>query len=204
MTNIIVTIKCLLLLVLMKLTIQATPGCPIIDNPSQMFQCLTLNPQAFIDLISKKDYKSFCHIANGYMTCMSTYVRDCLGGKAATGILEELQDLNLKCCISGKNQDCVVKSKYYFSFIFFFNNHSNLSYFKIDPALLQKCFSSDNFVTLFDGSTKSIMNLKTGDLVKAIDSNGNLINSEIVAIMHKNSNATSNSKFKSLFILHVC
>ena len=25
-------------------------------------------------------------------------------------ILEELQDLNLKCCISGKNQDCVVKS----------------------------------------------------------------------------------------------
>ena len=48
------------------------------------------------------------------------------------------------------------------------------------------------------------MNLKTGDLVKAIDSNGNLINSEIVEIMHKNSNATSNSKFKSLFILHVC
>ena len=99
------------LLVLFKLSTQSTPGCPIIDNPSQMFQCLTLNPQAFIDLISKKDYKSFCHMANGYMTCMSTYVRDCLGGKAATGILEELQDLNLKCCISGKNQDCVVKSK---------------------------------------------------------------------------------------------
>ena len=88
-----------------------TAGCPISDNPSQMLQCLTINPQAFIDLISKGDYKSFCHMANGYMTCMSTYVRDCLGGKAATGILEELQDLNLKCCISGTTKDCVVQSK---------------------------------------------------------------------------------------------
>lgn len=86
-------------------------GCPVSDNPSQMFQCLTINPQAFIDLISKGDYKSFCHMANGYMTCMTTYVRDCLGGKAATGILEELQDLNLKCCISGRSQECVVKSE---------------------------------------------------------------------------------------------
>ena len=86
-------------------------GCPVTDNPSQMFQCLTINPQAFIDLISKGDYKSFCHMANGYMTCMTTYLRDCLGGKAATGILEELQDLNLKCCISGRTQDCVVKSE---------------------------------------------------------------------------------------------
>jgi len=85
-------------------------GCPVTDNPSQMFQCLTINPQAFIDLISKGDYKSFCHMANGYMTCMTTYLRDCLGGKAATGILEELQDLNLKCCIRGRNQECVVKS----------------------------------------------------------------------------------------------
>ena len=90
-------------------------GCPVTDNPSQMFQCLTINPQAFIDLISKGDYKSFCHMANGYMTCMTTYVRDCLGGKAATGILEELQDLNLKCCISGKTELCVVKSLNFFS-----------------------------------------------------------------------------------------
>ena len=88
----------------------ADAGCPVTDNPSQMFQCLTINPQAFIDLISKSDYKSFCHMANGYMTCMTTYLRDCLGGKAATGILEELQDLNLKCCISGRTQDCVIKS----------------------------------------------------------------------------------------------
>ena len=88
---------------------QIKSECPISDNPSQVFQCLTLNPQAFVDLISKNDYKSFCHMANGYMTCMSTYVRDCLGGKAASGILEELQDLNLKCCISGNTKECVIK-----------------------------------------------------------------------------------------------
>src|SRR6185295_8591708 len=102
-----------LLVVLMGAQVpRSQAGCPVTDNPSQMFQCLTINPQAFIDLISKGDYKSFCHMANGYMTCMTTYVRDCLGGKAATGILEELQDLNLKCCISGRTQDCVVKSEW--------------------------------------------------------------------------------------------
>ncbi len=90
----------------------AQAGCPVIDNPSQMFQCLTINPQAFVDLISKNDYKSFCHMANGYMTCMTTYLRDCLGGKALTGILEELQDLNLKCCISGRTQECILRSNF--------------------------------------------------------------------------------------------
>ena len=166
-------------------------GCPVTDNPSQMFQCLTINPQAFIDLISKGDYKSFCHMANGYMTCMTTYVRDCLGGKAATGILEELQDLNLKCCISGRSQDCVVKSKL---------SKSNLKiylinlivYFRLDPALLSKCYAPDNLITLANGETKRIMDSNVGEIVKAIDSNGNLIDTEIVSIMHKNSNSTSN------------
>jgi hypothetical protein len=104
-------LACMYVTLLAIATKRIEAGCPVTDNPSQMFQCLTINPQAFIDLISKGDYKSFCHMANGYMTCMTTYVRDCLGGKAATGILEELQDLNLKCCISGRSQECVVKSK---------------------------------------------------------------------------------------------
>jgi hypothetical protein len=148
-------------------------GCPVTDNPSQMFQCLTINPQAFIDLISKGDYKSFCHMANGYMTCMTTYLRDCLGGKAATGILEELQDLNLKCCISGRNQDCVVKN----------------------PALLKRCYAPDNMITMLDGSQKMIIESQIGDQVKSIDSNGKLVDSEIISILHKNSTASSNCVF---------
>jgi hypothetical protein len=110
---------CLVLFSIIFSLTKIEAGCPVTDNPSQMFQCLTINPQAFIDLISKGDYKSFCHMANGYMTCMTTYVRDCLGGKAATGILEELQDLNLKCCISSRSSECVVKSILIFLFISF-------------------------------------------------------------------------------------
>ena len=72
----------------------------------------------------------------------------------------------------------------------------------LDPALLQKCFSSDNFVTLLNGKNKSIMNLKTGDLVKAIDSYGNLINSEIVSIMHKNTNSTSIIKLNNIKLIN--
>ena len=116
----------------------AHAGCPVTDNPSQMFQCLTINPQAFVDLISKNDYKSFCHMANGYMTCMTTYLRDCLGGKALTGILEELQDLNLKCCISGRNQECIFKSERN-SFLKIINDFKmNINY--LFEFFLRSCF----------------------------------------------------------------
>ncbi len=43
-------------------------------------------------------------------------------------------------------------------------------------------------ITLENNFKKSIIDVKVGDVVKAIDSNGNLINSEVVSIMHKNSN----------------
>ena len=36
-----------------------------------------------------------------------------------------------------------------------------------------------------DGSEKSINSIALGDHVKAIDSNGKLINSEVVSILHK-------------------
>lgn len=43
------------------------------------------------------------------------------------------------------------------------------------------------------------MNIKIGDFVKAIDSNGNLIDSEIVSILHKDSNTTSNYSYRIRF-----
>jgi hypothetical protein len=43
-------------------------------------------------------------------------------------------------------------------------------------------------ITLENNLKKSIIDVKVGDVVKAVDSNGNLINSEVVSIMHKNSN----------------
>ena len=39
-----------------------------------------------------------------------------------------------------------------------------------------------------NGEERSIMDVKVGDVVKAIDSNGQLIDSEIVSNLHKDSN----------------
>lgn len=60
-----------------------------------------------------------------------------------------------------------------------------------DPALLQKCFSSDNQVTRSDGTPMNIMDVKPGDFIKAVDSSGRLIDSEVVQILHKNLNSSS-------------
>lgn len=44
-----------------------------------------------------------------------------------------------------------------------------------------------------DGSEKIISNVAIGDYVKAIDSYGNLINSEIVSVLHKDAQKEGNS-----------
>ena len=45
------------------------------------------------------------------------------------------------------------------------------------------------------GEKKSINDAEIGDIVKSVDSKGNLINTEIVSIMHKNTNMTSKKLF---------
>ncbi len=50
---------------------------------------------------------------------------------------------------------------------------------------MKNCFGPDNFVRLEDNTEKRIMDVKVGDIVKSVDSNGHLVNSEIVAILHK-------------------
>ena len=62
-----------------------------------------------------------------------------------------------------------------------------------DPALLSSCYSLDNVITLENGEKKLISDSKIGDMVKSVNSNGELVNTEIVSIMHKNLNFTSKS-----------
>jgi hypothetical protein len=45
---------------------------------------------------------------------------------------------------------------------------------------------------LGDGTIKSIMDVKLGDVVKAVDSIGDIIDSEVVSILHKESDKPSN------------
>lgn len=49
----------------------------------------------------------------------------------------------------------------------------------------------DNQVTMSDGTSKSMDQIKPGDLVKAVDSNGLYIDTEIVDILHKDTESTS-------------
>jgi hypothetical protein len=44
---------------------------------------------------------------------------------------------------------------------------------------------------LADGSEKLIGQVEIGDKLKAIDSNGQAVDSEVVSILHKNSNSSS-------------
>jgi hypothetical protein len=48
-------------------------------------------------------------------------------------------------------------------------------------------------MSMSNGEYKSIKNAAVGDMVKAIDSSGNLIDTEIVSIMHRHSNKTGDS-----------
>lgn len=85
-------------------------GCLIASKPFDVFQCITINPQMLVNLLSNGDLKSFCTTVNTYMGCMRTYVEDCVGGKVALGALDELTDLNKKCCLSTDTSKCVTKS----------------------------------------------------------------------------------------------
>lgn len=45
-------------------------------------------------------------------------------------------------------------------------------------------------VTLANGQQKAIIDVNIGDHVKAVDLMGNLVDTQVVSILHKNSNAT--------------
>lgn len=67
----------------------------------------------------------------------------------------------------------------------------NSRHFILDPQLVGSCFAFDNMITLADNMKKPISDIKVGDVVKAIDTNGNIVDSEITAIMHKESDVSS-------------
>jgi hypothetical protein len=58
-----------------------------------------------------------------------------------------------------------------------------------------------------NGDYKPIGEATVGDMVKAVDSSGNLIDTEIVTIMHKHSNKTGKNKNKTktaYFVIDNC
>ena len=87
-----------------------TNCCLIAEKPYDILSCISLNPTLLINLVNNGDLKSFCTTANSYLNCMRSYVEDCIGGRVAIGALDELTDLNKKCCISTDTSKCITKS----------------------------------------------------------------------------------------------
>jgi hypothetical protein len=60
-------------------------------------------------------------------------------------------------------------------------------FFTLKIANVRKCFAKDTFATLSDGSQKSLETLEVGDKVKTLDSNGKLVDTDVIMIMDKSS-----------------
>lgn len=59
-------------------------------------------------------------------------------------------------------------------------------------ANVRKCFSQDSYATLSDGSHKKLDLINVGDKVKTLDSNGTLIDTDVIMIMDKSSEKCKN------------
>ncbi len=86
--------------------------CIIETRPYDILQCITFNPQTLVNLLLTKDISNLCETLNVYMQCMRSYFKDCIGGNLAIGALDELTDLNYKCCVSKDPSKCITKSKF--------------------------------------------------------------------------------------------
>ena len=107
-------------IILIVLVLNIANACLIAQKPYDILSCIAINPAVLFNLVNTGDLKNFCSTANSYLSCMRAYVEDCVGGKVAIGALEELTDLNKKCCISSDTSKCVTKSKF---LLFYFKNY---------------------------------------------------------------------------------
>ncbi len=50
---------------------------------------------------------------------------------------------------------------------------------------MKKCFAQNSYATLSNGMRKDLESLQVGDKVKTLDSNGQLIDTDVIMIMDK-------------------
>lgn len=60
-----------------------------------------------------------------------------------------------------------------------------------DQNLTENCFANDNLVILSNNQTKPIGDIKVGDIVKAVNSQNDIIDSEVVTILHRDERKIS-------------
>ncbi len=60
-----------------------------------------------------------------------------------------------------------------------------INLFELKEQNAKKCFDDESYVTMADGSSKALKQVQIGDTVKTLDSNGQLIDTDVVMIMDK-------------------
>jgi hypothetical protein len=89
--------------------------CLAKEHPFDIVKCIDLNPKMIGDLFKstarEAELSTLCRAINNYLSCMKTYLVGCIGEKLANGGIEEIMDLNKKCCINSDKSLCVLSSK---------------------------------------------------------------------------------------------
>lgn len=95
--------------------------CPAKDHPLDLVKCIDLNPKMIGDLFKsparEAELATFCRAINSYLSCMKSYLAGCIGEKLAKGGIEEIMDLNKKCCIDSDKSSCILTSKKLFFYL---------------------------------------------------------------------------------------
>ncbi|CAF1079110.1 unnamed protein product [Adineta ricciae] len=134
--------------------------CPVEEDPIQLAECAQLDVQAIIQG-ARGNLKLFCNLAERYMECFKTKTRNCIGGWAAEGGLTELQNLAQWCCVNPGVQEpdeCPLRRN-------------------------PKCFSTDDYVSMANGETKVLRDLRPGDRVLVMNSEQKVVEDEVLMML---------------------
>lgn len=142
--------------------IRCETGCPVEDDPTNLARCIQFDASSIVLAIKgDQDFTSFCALASRYLECIKTYTRGCIGYFFGEGAMTELQNIAMHCC----------------------RGFTASLFCPFNPNVSHKCIDSSASATLADGSTRSIGDLQIGDQVKTLDSNGKLVDTDVVMIM---------------------
>ncbi|CAF1919325.1 unnamed protein product [Rotaria magnacalcarata] len=152
------------IVLIIQLTFAQGP-CQLEEDPIQLAECAQLDVQAIIQA-AKGNLKLFCNLAERYMECFKTKTRNCIGGWVAEGGFTELQNLAQWCCVNPGVQEpdeCPLRRN-------------------------PKCFSGDGYVSMANGNTKVLRDVRPGDRVLVMNSEKQIVEDEIMMMLDSQPN----------------
>jgi len=162
--NSMIFIICTLCFFIVQPSFQQLP-CPVEEDPVQLAECAQLDIQAIIQA-AKGNLKLFCNLAERYAECFKTKTRNCIGGWVAEGGLTELQNLAQWCCVNPGVQEpdeCPLRRN-------------------------PKCFSGDDHVSMANGETKLLRDVRPGDRVLVMNDEKRIVEDVVMMMLDSQPN----------------